>query len=109
MKQVIIVNKSIKMSVGKTAAQVAHASLGAFLRSDKGDSQEWRRRGQKKIVVLGEGLEELEKEASKLGIPNFLVSDAGLTELEPGTVTALGLGPLDSETIDKVSGELSLL
>tara|TARA_Y100000310_G_scaffold318114_1_gene371786 strand:+ start:761 stop:1090 length:330 start_codon:yes stop_codon:yes gene_type:complete len=109
MKQAIIVNKGVKMSLGKTAAQVAHASLGAFLRADKGDSQEWRRSGQKKVVVLGEGLEELQKDADRLGIPNFLVSDAGLTELEPGTVTALGLGPLDEETIDKVSGELSLL
>lgn len=105
-KQVIIINKEIKMSAGKMAAQTAHASLGAFLRSK---NQEWLTSGMKKVIVKGEDLEHLQKRAGELGIPSFLVSDAGLTELEPGTVTALGLGPAREGDIDKLTKALILL
>lgn len=108
-KQVIIINKELKMSKGKTAAQAAHAALGAFLKAERLVSQAWRREGQKKIVVLGENLATLKKQADLLNIPNFLVIDKGLTELEPGTITALGLGPEKETYIDKISGQLVLL
>ena len=35
-KQVIVVNKGLDMSVGKTSAQVAHASVLSMLNSDSG-------------------------------------------------------------------------
>ncbi len=111
-KQVIVVREDLKLSKGKTAAQVAHACLSAVLKSSKEVVNKWEREGQKK-VILGvktlEELEEIEKRCKKAGIPCSLIIDAGRTELEPGTVTALGVGPADEKKIDKVTGNLKLL
>ena len=32
-----------------------------------------------------------------------------MTEIPPGTITALGLGPAKSEDLDRITGSLSLL
>lgn len=108
-KQVIIINQALDMSYGKIAAQACHSSLGAFLRADAHKIKTWQEQGQKKIICKSDNLLELKNQADKLEIPNFLVKDAGLTELEPGTITVLGLGPDKSEKIDKITGDLKLL
>ncbi len=114
-KQVIVVRSDMKMSRGKTCAQVAHASLGsAEVAQEKHKDwyREWKKEGQKKVVVKAgdeNELRELHEAAKALGLPCFLVQDAGLTELEPGTTTALGVGPAPNELVDKVTGQLKLL
>ncbi|MDI9620120.1 MAG: peptidyl-tRNA hydrolase Pth2 [Candidatus Nezhaarchaeota archaeon] len=114
-KQVVIVRRDLKMSQGKACVQVAHASVSSLEEARKARPEwveEWFSQGQKKVVLKASSEEELkalERKARALGLPCYLVCDAGLTELEPGTVTALGIGPAPSHMIDKVTGNLKLL
>jgi PTH2 family peptidyl-tRNA hydrolase len=111
-KQVIAVRKDLKLSRGKVAVQVAHASLGAFLRADGKLRQEWESEGAKKVVVVVDGLRQLEqlhRKARSLKYPCKLIRDAGRTEVEPGTVTALGIGPVREGQADQLTGNLKML
>jgi len=114
-KQIIIVRKDIEMGRGKLAAQVSHASLSAYqkaLNIDMDVAKEWVREGQKKVVLKIEGLDELleQFELAKMeGIPCELIRDAGHTQIEPGTVTCVGIGPWDEKKLDELYGKLKLL
>ena len=111
-KQCIVLRDDLKLSKGKAAAQAAHASLLSYERAPVRDRMPWKAQGQKKVVLKVQSLEELytvKNDAEKLGLPYALVEDAGLTEIPPGTVTALGIGPARAEEIDKVTGHLELL
>lgn len=112
MKQAIVVRGDIRMGKGKTAAQCCHASVSAALKSKPAKVKKWELAGQKKVVLKARSageLAELKKKADRLGIASAIISDAGLTELTPGTITALGVGPDDEKKIDKVTGSLPLL
>jgi PTH2 family peptidyl-tRNA hydrolase len=115
IKQVIVVRMDVKMGKGKLAAQVAHAAIAAAeeSRGMRGSwYQGWKEQGQAKVVVKAAGeaeLQELFKKARAMGLPSSLIQDAGHTQLEPGTVTCLGIGPAPAETIDRLTGQLKLL
>ena len=51
MKQVILVRHDLKLPKGKMAAQVAHASIEAVLRSSPDLVKSWRAQGMKKAVL----------------------------------------------------------
>ena len=112
---VIVVREDLRLSKGKTAVQVAHAAVSCALRSRKKHPllfRKWMDEGQKKVVVKVPSLKELrelKKMADDMGITSVLISDAGLTEVEPGTITCLGIGPDAEEKVDKLTGELPLL
>ncbi len=111
-KQVMVVRSDLKLSKGKIAAQVAHASLESYKKSSSEDQIEWEAWGSKKVVLKVDGLRELitlQKAASKARVPNALIKDAGKTEVEPGTVTVLGIGPCDEDEIDRITSHLSML
>ncbi|MEN2974113.1 MAG: peptidyl-tRNA hydrolase Pth2 [Candidatus Caldarchaeales archaeon] len=114
-KQAIVVRSDLNMSIGKTAVQVAHASLSAAEECRRIHPEwydRWIREGQKKIVLKVRGsqaLYDLFGKAKDMDLPVAIIEDAGLTELEPGTTTALGIGPAPNEKIDKITGSLPLL
>ncbi|MEJ5292400.1 MAG: peptidyl-tRNA hydrolase Pth2 [Candidatus Methanosuratincola sp.] len=114
-KQAIVVRQDLRMSKGKTAAQVAHASVSSYIiaaRAKPRWAEAWLDEGQKKVVLKAPSLVdvlELKERADRERIPSALIQDAGLTELEPGTVTTLGIGPAPSEDIDRITGKLKLL
>jgi PTH2 family peptidyl-tRNA hydrolase len=113
-KQAVVLRSDLKMSCGKAAVQACHGAVSASEAAKKQRPswfRSWIEEGQRKIVLKAESeaeLLELEKKAVKLRIPTYLVSDMGLTELPPGTTTALGVGPAPSNLVDKVTGNLPL-
>ena len=114
IKQVIVVRTDLDMGKGKIAAQVGHACvLGAeHVRKSNPDwfSQWWS--GQEKIVVKVSSLKELEKikrDVIELDLPWSEVTDAGHTQIAPGTLTCISIGPAPENLIDKITSELSLL
>ena len=112
MKQLIVVRTDLKMGKGKLAAQVAHASLLAFLKAGYFKRRKWLKEGMKKIVVKVKSKEELieiYRKAKNMHIPCEIVRDAGLTQIKPGTITALGIGPEEDKKIDKITRNLKLL
>jgi len=111
MKQAIVARADLGMGRGKLAAQVAHASLMAYENADDRTRSAWKGGGQKKVVLEANGeatLFELADVAEREGLPHAIVRDAGHTELEPGTVTALGVGPGEADVVDRVTGDLPL-
>jgi peptidyl-tRNA hydrolase, PTH2 family len=114
IKQVIAVRTDLEMGKGKIAAQVGHACvLGAeHVRKSHPDwYKEWWG-GQEKVVVKVGSLKELEQikeNAISLDIPWSEVTDAGHTQIEPGTTTCISFGPAPENLIDKITGDLKLL
>ncbi len=103
------------MSTGKKCAQSSHASVSAsdLVRvQNKNIWKNWKNTGQKKVVLKIQSIEQLKEIVVKLEsnkLPYFIVNDAGLTQLPPGTTTAVGIGPALSTKIDKITGDLKLL
>ena len=114
-KMVIVVRTDLKMSTGKMVAQACHAAVSASEQAKKSHTKHWRRwrdEGAKKVALEAESLEELNElsvEAEKLDIVYVLIQDAGHTEVPPGTVTCLAIGPDQEHRVDKVTGKLPLL
>jgi PTH2 family peptidyl-tRNA hydrolase len=114
IKQVIVVRADLGMGKGKIAAQVGHACvLGA--ENVRKSHPDWFFKwwgGQEKIVLKVNGLAELEeikKRAIELNLPWSEVTDAGHTQIEPGTFTCISIGPAPEDLVDKITSDLKLL
>jgi PTH2 family peptidyl-tRNA hydrolase len=69
------------------------------------------REGQRKVVLKVEDLAELEQVerlAAAAGLITDKITDAGLTEVPPGTITCIGIGPAKEADIDRITGHLKL-
>lgn len=116
-KMVIAVNSELKMGQGKMASQVSHACLGIYKEMvqtiDKYSKMlfAWQQYGETIVVVKVEKtakLFELRERAEQLSLPHYLVEDAGLTQIAPGSATVLGVFGKVSD-VDQVTGDLQLL
>ena len=51
----------------------------------------------------------MHQKVEELGLPNYLVIDAGRTQIAAGSATVLAIGPAGEEECNQVSGHLKLL
>lgn len=115
IKQVVVMRTDLGMGRGKMAAQSGHACvLGAdrVKRTHPDWYDAWWAGGQKKVALKVPGLDGLTKiraAAAAAGLPYQVVSDAGHTQLDPGTVTCMSIGPAPENAIDRITGDLKLL
>lgn len=112
MKQVMIVRTDLKMGKGKMAAQCCHGSIGSYKKASPDKIKKWENEAYAKVVLKVKTLDELtelKKMADINKVPNYLVVDAGRTQIPTSSVTVLALGPDEDEIIDKITGDLKLL
>ncbi|KAK9453518.1 putative aminoacyl-tRNA hydrolase [Dipodascopsis uninucleata] len=113
-KMVLVVRTDLGMSKGKVAAQCSHAAVGCYriaLNKAPNYLSKWAFLGQAKITLQAHSeleLNELKALASKAGLVNILIHDAGRTQIAAGSATVLGIGPGPASIIDKVTGKLKL-
>jgi PTH2 family peptidyl-tRNA hydrolase len=122
MVQYLIVKKSLKMSGPKLAAQCCHGVGIMLLRyfdlfknqsswTDK-DKQKiqavefWIEQSFRKIVL---GADDKDWEKIKEATDVFLVRDAGLTEIDPGSETVLATWPMLKSQVPKIIKRLQAL
>ncbi|GAO19092.1 hypothetical protein UVI_02042080 [Ustilaginoidea virens] len=117
-KLVLVVRTDLGMTKGKIAAQCSHATLACYKALCGGSKaageilRRWERGGQAKIAVQVRSeaeLMELRWRALELGVTAEVVQDAGRTQIDPGTLTVLGVGPAPKSVVDKITGHLKLL
>ncbi|KAM6543166.1 hypothetical protein CsatB_007613 [Cannabis sativa] len=115
LKMVLIVRQDLKMKSGKIASQCAHAATGMYaelMQSRRSLLKQWEQCGQPKIVLTCKNQQEMNKlkeEADSIGLPTFVVADAGRTQVSSGSRTVLAIGPGPKVIIDSVSGKQNLL
>ncbi|XVE97583.1 hypothetical protein REPUB_Repub03eG0031800 [Reevesia pubescens] len=89
LKMVLVVRQDLKMKSGKIASQCAHAATGMYA--------ELMQRNK------------LREAAENIGLPTFVVADAGRTQVSAGSKTVLAVGPGPKVAVDSVTGKLNLL
>mgnify|MGYP001809205557 FL=1 len=115
LTMVFIARKDLKLSAGKLAAQVGHATAECITKAERTEPRmldRYMRVGQRKVVCQAANEDELRRlfgEAKNAGIIASLITDAGHTEIPAGTVTVVGLGPNERDKIDSITGSLPLL
>ncbi|KAM7490463.1 hypothetical protein LguiA_033384 [Lonicera macranthoides] len=115
LKMVLVVRQDLKMGTGKIASQCAHAATGMYselIQSQRSLLRRWENCGQAKIVVTCKSQQEMNKLkeiAESIGLPTFVVADAGRTQVSAGSKTVLAIGPGNKSAVDSVTGKQRLL
>jgi peptidyl-tRNA hydrolase, PTH2 family len=97
----LFLNRSLGMSTGKAAAQVAHAAVEAYLISNPKVVEQWRvGLHYCKLVMLAEDdvhLLTIQKYIEERGFKTKIIIDEGRTEIRPLSTTALGVEVVDRD------------
>ncbi len=111
LTQYIIVNAGLGMNKGKIAAQAAHASVSVLDKVDNELIEEWKESGMKKIVLKVKDEKELLElfMRTKIEFPCALITDAGKTQIAPGSKTCFACGPCEENKAQKYFAKLKLL
>ncbi|XP_034684568.1 probable peptidyl-tRNA hydrolase 2 isoform X2 [Vitis riparia] len=115
LKMVLVVRQDLKMGTGKIASQCAHAATGMYaelVQSQRSLLRQWEQCGQAKIVVTCKNQQEMNKlkeAAESIGLPTFVVADAGRTQVLSGSKTVLAIGPGRKASVDSITGKQRLL
>ena len=114
-KMVLCVNMELKMGKGKVAAQCGHAAVGCYkraLRLCPNGVKAWEYTGCAKIAVkcpTEAEMGEIQSRAAQVGIPTYLVEDAGRTQIAAGSRTVVGLGPAPVRVFEGITSHLKLM
>ena len=114
-KMVFVVRTDLKMKPGKIAAQCCHAAIGSYQVARRHSPlavQYWELTAAAKVAVKvdsAEALLALRQQVRARGLPHYLVTDAGRTQIPSGSQTVLGIGPAPKSIIDQITGHLKLL
>ncbi|VVB75249.1 Peptidyl-tRNA hydrolase [Candidatus Tiddalikarchaeum anstoanum] len=113
-KQAIIIRTDLDMKKGKMVAQGSHASVGSAYKVFQKNPvifKSWFGAMTKIVLKVSSEKEliELAEKAGKEGLVHELVHDAGRTQVEPGSITALAIGPDEEKKIDIITSRLKLL
>ena len=118
-----VVNTSLKMSAGKVAAQCCHVNTEIVLLMERQSKlpqiyREWRNTGETTIVLRANDEEFTAifnefngmRTDSSFARPIMLYqTDAGRTQVEPGTITVLGFTPMHKDSAPESLKKLKLL
>ncbi|KAI0161356.1 peptidyl-tRNA hydrolase PTH2-domain-containing protein [Xylariaceae sp. FL1272] len=122
-KLMLVVRTDLGMTKGKIAAQCSHATLACYKTLSRAAARNpssteasllkrWENLGQAKVAVQVKSADELLTlmgTARSLGITAEVIQDAGRTQIDPGSLTVLGVGPAPKSLVDQVTGGLKLL
>lgn len=114
-KLVLCVRTDLRMQKGKIAAQVGHATLGAYkaaARAAPAALRAWERSAQPKIalqIASHAAARQLDAAARRKGLVTYMVHDAGRTQIAAGSMTVLAIGPGPASVVNSVTGNLKLL
>ena len=110
-KVVVLVRTDLEMSAEKVAAQVGHAAIAAYRQGKPTEVQTWQSTGEALIVLKANSqqmMAVLGKRAQEAGLDVNSIQDAGRTEMEPGSMTVMAIGPAEVSRIDAVTDRLEL-
>jgi peptidyl-tRNA hydrolase, PTH2 family len=117
-KMVLVVRADLGMGKGKMCAQAAHAAIAAYKLALNGDARQkkclqvWGTFGSTKITVKVNSQQELldlYQRAVDKDITAAYIQDAGHTQVDPGTITVLAIGPEETSVVDSLTSHLKLL